>query len=161
MSEITLRPVQTGDPGWILERHGVAYAAAYGFNHEFEGLAAKLLGEYLLNRDPIRECGWVAVDDDGAQQGCIFCIKHDDTTARLRMFYLNPAYRGQGVGAKMMNHALDFARSQDFSMAILQTYDVHRAACALYMKTGFIKISAKPVHAYGQNIEEQFWKITL
>src|SRR4051794_36895091 len=102
-----LRPLESGDYGWVVQRHGVLYADELGWVHTFEGMVARLVADYIDNFDPKRENGWIA-EVDGERVGCVFCVTRGTSTAQLRMFLVEPSARGMGIGTKLVEECLRF-----------------------------------------------------
>lgn len=161
MSGIVLRDLEIGDAGWLIQRHGEAYAEAEGFDASFEPLVAEILVGFLRHRDPSCERGWIAVD--GRQRlGSIFCVKGATPgEAKLRLFFLEPAARGKGLGKQLLTTCLDYARASGYTRLQLWTHESHQAACALYARAGFEMTHSKPVHSFGVDLVEQVWAIDL
>ncbi|MCE8518293.1 GNAT family N-acetyltransferase [Ruegeria pomeroyi] len=160
MDTITLRPFRPEDAPWLVERHGTLYAQDEGFDDSFAPLVARILDDFIANHDPDREQGWIA-EADGRRLGSIFCVRLDETTAKLRLFLLVPEARGQGLGRRLIDTCMGFARSKGYVQMQLWTHESHRAACALYAATGWQLVDSKPVHSFGVDLVEQSWKITL
>ncbi|MCE8507876.1 GNAT family N-acetyltransferase [Ruegeria pomeroyi] len=160
MDTITLRPFRPEDAPWLVERHGTLYTQDEGFDDSFAPLVARILDDFIANHDPDREQGWVA-EADGRRLGSIFCVGLDDTTAKLRLFLLVPEARGRGLGRRLIDTCMGFARSKGYVQMQLWTHESHRAACALYAATGWQLVDSKPVHSFGVDLVEQSWKITL
>lgn len=159
--EIRLRGIQPGDAGWITYRHGLLYARDEGFDASFETLVARILADFLEQHQAPRERGWIAEDENGNRLGCIFCVRHDERTAQLRLFLVEPSARRQGLGRRLLNACLDHARDHGFDRMILWTHKSHKAACALYAASGFRMVGEKPTVNFGRNHVEQHWEITL
>lgn len=155
-----IRPFTATDAGWIVRRHGALYAEENGFDASFEATVRRIMEEFVDRHDPACERGWVA-ERDGLRLGCIFCVKTDASTAKLRLFLLEPAARGQGLGHRLLQTCLAFAREAGYARLRLATHESHRAACALYARAGFACISSKPVRNYGRDLVEQLWEIAL
>ena len=66
--EVVLRPLRSGDIGWILERHGVLFPREYGWGLGFERLVAGVLAEFAERRDEPGFGGWIA-EVGGAPRG--------------------------------------------------------------------------------------------
>src|SRR4029453_5753303 len=81
---VMLRPLRIGDLGWVVGRHGVVYAEAYGWDQSFEALVARIVADYGQHHDSQRENAWIA-EIDGEAVGCVFCVRKDDETAQLRI----------------------------------------------------------------------------
>ncbi|MCE8532149.1 GNAT family N-acetyltransferase [Ruegeria pomeroyi] len=160
MDTITLRPFRPEDAPWLVERHGTLYAQDEGFDDSFAPLVARIVDDFIANHDPDREQGWIA-EADGQRLGSIFCVRLDETTAKLRLFLLVPEARGQGLGRRLIDTCMGFARDKGYVQMQLWTHESHRAACALYAATGWQLVDSKPVHSFGVDLVEQSWKITL
>ena len=93
--------------------------------------------------------------------GSVFCVRLDAETAKLRLFLLTPQARGTGLGRRMLMHNMAFARDAGYTQMQLWTHESHRAAGALYAKTGWALIDSKSVHSFGKPNVEQTWCITL
>jgi GNAT superfamily N-acetyltransferase len=160
MTEIILRDIGIGDAGWLIQRHGELYARDDGFDWTFEVLVAEILTDFLRNRDAPIERAWIA-EKDGMRLGSVFCVRLNDTTAKVRLFLIEPEARGLGLGRTLLTACLAHARSHGFQRLTLWTHKSHEAACALYSKYGFEMIEEKPVHSFGQDLIEQTWSIDL
>lgn len=152
----TLRP---GDPGWIIGTHGALYARDEGYDQSFEALVARIMADYLDRADP-RECAWIA-ESGGQRLGTISCMAEDADTARLRLFILLPEARGMGLGQRLHDTCLNFARHAGYRRMVLWTHESHVAACALYARNGWRPVRSTPATAYGQDVVDQDWEITL
>lgn len=160
MPEITLRDLRIGDAGWIIARHGELYAAEEGFDASFEALVAEIMADFIRNHDPACERGWIA-EQDGVRLGCIFCVRQSDTTAKLRLFLIEPAARGQGLGHRLLETCMSYARQCGYRRMVLWTHESHRAACALYAAHGFELTRSEPVESFGVPLVTQTWEIDL
>ncbi len=157
---LTFTDLAPGDAGWIISRHGALYAQDEGYDQSFEGLVAGIVAEFIRTRDPARERAWIARAGD-ERIGCIFCVRESDDVARLRLFLLEPAARGRGVGRQMLDLCLSFARQAGYTRIVLWTHESHRAACALYAAAGFQMTSESPAVAFGQSVVDQTWERAL
>lgn len=157
---ITLRNLAIGDAGWIIARHAELYAADEGFDATFEALVAEVLAAYIRSHDPARERAFIAWQD-GRRLGSVFCVRQSDDVARLRLFLLEPAARGLGLGRALLRANMDFARSVGYRRMVLGTHESHRAACALYARAGFSLTHSHPVRSFGVDLVEQAWAIDL
>ncbi|RVT84070.1 GNAT family N-acetyltransferase [Rhodobacteraceae bacterium CCMM004] len=158
---VTLRPLASGDAGWLIERHAVLYSRDEGFDTSFEVLVARILADFLEDHDPACEAGWIA-DAGGRRMGSIFCVESGvPGTAKLRLFQLEPEARGLGLGRRMLTHCMGFARDAGYTRMTLWTHESHRAACALYAATGFALTDSRPVRSFGRDLVEQEWQIAL
>ena len=158
---VTLRDLAIGDSGWLIQRHGELYARDEGFDASFEALVADILATYLRTRDPEAERAWIA-EDDGTRLGSIFCVKSGETgVAKLRLFLLEPRARGLGLGQRLLNECVAFARDTGNHTLRLWTHESHRAACALYARNGFALIRSEPKTSFSVPVVEQEWELPL
>lgn len=154
-----IRPLLPGDPGWIIGTHGALYARDEGYDQSFEALVARIMADFLDRADP-RECAWIA-ESGGQRLGTISCMAEDADTARLRLFILLPQARGMGLGQRLHDTCLNFARQAGYRRMVLWTHESHAAACALYARNGWRLVRSIAATAYGQNVVDQDWEITL
>nr|WP_245924889.1 GNAT family N-acetyltransferase [Aliiruegeria haliotis] len=145
----------------MIQRHGEYYAEAEGFDSSFEALVARILSEFVASHDPAEERGWIAETPWGRRLGCIFCVRDDAETARLRLFFLEPDARGQKLGLRLLHACMEFARGVGYRRMVLWTHKSHEAACALYAANGFSCTRETPVHHFGHDLVEQNWEIEL
>jgi len=155
-----LRPLLPGDLGWVVHRHGVRYAEEYGWDETFEAMVARIAGEYGRGHDPKRENAWIA-EVEGEPVGSVFCVREDDDTARLRLLLVEPAARGMGIGGRLVDECLRFARRAGYREIVLWTYDVLADARRIYERAGFTVREQRPEHAYGRDLVGQTWARTL
>jgi GNAT superfamily N-acetyltransferase len=158
---VTLRDLEIGDAGWLIERHAVLYARDDGFDGTFEALVAEILAAYIRARDPASERAFIATAG-GRRIGSVFCVQSGEPdVAKLRLFLLEPEWRGRGLGRRLLEACLGFARDVGYRRLRLWTHESHRAACALYARRGFRLTDSRPVRSFGQDLVEQTWEIDL
>jgi GNAT superfamily N-acetyltransferase len=156
-SEVVLDGLRIGDAGWLIQRHGELYAQEAGFDASFEPLVARILADFLDAHDPKRERGWIARTGE-RRLGSIFCVQGPaPDAAKLRLFLLEPDVRGIGLGQRLLDTCMGFARGAGYARMTLWTHESHRAACALYARNGFACLASKPVRNFGQDLVEQEW----
>lgn len=160
MDDISLTDLRSGDPGWIIARHGEIYAAEEGYDMTFEALVAGIVAEFLRDRDPARDRAFVARQGD-RRLGCIFCVGVSDEVAKLRLFLVEPEARGTGLGRRLLEACMGFARNAGYRRMVLWTHESHRAACALYARAGWRMVSSAPGRDFGQDVIDQHWEIDL
>ena len=158
--EVVLREPRPGDLGWVVARHGELYADEYGWDAGFEALVAGIIADFTRAHDPARERAWLA-EVDGERVGCVFCVRDDESTARLRVLLVEPDARGLGVGGRLVAECVRFARSAGYRRMVLLTYDVLAAARRIYQRAGFTLVNAQPVHHFGHDLVEQEWALDL
>ena len=141
---VCLRPLKPGDVGWIIHRQAVLYHQEYGWDWTYEGLASRILGDFVAEFDPSREDGWVA-ERRGAIAGSIFLMKSDDpAVAKLRLLYVEPSARGLGIGRTLVGACIARAREFGYHELTLWTNDVLVSARRIYQAAGFRLVSEAP-----------------
>jgi GNAT superfamily N-acetyltransferase len=139
----------------------VLYSHDEGFDGSFEALVAEILAAFLRDHDPATERGWIA-ETEGRRLGSIFCVQSGEAgVAKLRLFLLLPEARGRGLGQRLLDECMGFARAAGYRRLKLWTHESHRAACALYAKNGFACTASFPVRSFGLDLVEQSWEIGL
>ncbi|MBG0829391.1 MarR family transcriptional regulator [Planomonospora sp. ID67723] len=147
-----IRPPRAGDLGWVVHRHGVLYNSEYGWGQDFEALVARIMADYVDHHDPRREAGWIA-EADGERAGCVFCVRKDDETAQLRLLLVEPSARGMGIGGRLVDECLRFAKDAGYRRIMLWTRDVLTTARRIYQAAGFELVEEEP----GEDFAEQIW----
>jgi DNA-binding MarR family transcriptional regulator/GNAT superfamily N-acetyltransferase len=155
-----LRPPRPGDIGWVVARHAALYAEEYAFDARFEALVAKVAGAFLEANDPACERCWIA-ERDGVNVGCIFLVRADAATAKLRLLLVEPTARGAGIGRRLIAECVDFARAAGYRRVVLWTNDILIAARQLYVQAGFRLIASKPHRDFGPAIMGEDWALEL
>jgi DNA-binding MarR family transcriptional regulator/GNAT superfamily N-acetyltransferase len=155
-----IRPLRPGDYGWIVSRHGALYAEEYGWDMTFEALVARILADFGEKHDAKRECGWIA-EVEGEPVGCVFCVKKDAKTAQLRILLVEPRARGLGIGGRLVDECLRFARQAGYKRIMLWTNSVLNAARRIYQRAGFQLDEEEKHHSFGVSLVSQIWSRDL
>jgi len=166
-SRIVLRRVgKPGDLGWIVQAHGEIYAAEYGWDSSFEALVARIVADFAADPDRPGQRGWIA-ELDGRRAGCVLCVPADDagdcdgTTAQLRILLVEPAARGHGIGARLVDECVSFARDAGYMRMKLWTNEPLVAARRIYLSRGFALIEAESHRSYGADLVGQIYELDL
>ncbi|MEV4477641.1 helix-turn-helix domain-containing GNAT family N-acetyltransferase [Nonomuraea sp. NPDC049504] len=151
-----IRPPRTGDLGWVAYRHGVLYSAEYGWGTAFEQLVAGIVAGF----DPARDAGWIA-EVNGERAGCVFCMRQDDETAKLRLLLVEPSARGLGIGRRLVEECVRHARDEGCRRVTLWTRDCLTSARRIYRAAGFELESAEKGSENGVELVEEMWTLDL
>jgi DNA-binding MarR family transcriptional regulator/GNAT superfamily N-acetyltransferase len=157
---LVLRPPAPGDLGWVVERHGARYAAEYDWDTTFETLVARIVADFADRRDTKREAAWIA-ELDGERVGAVFCTAADAETAQLRLLLVEPSARGSGVGTRLVDECLRFARRAGYKRITLWTNDILLAARRIYERAGFRCDRREPHHSFGHDLVGEYWSRDL
>ena len=163
-----LRPLQPGDLGWVVQRHGALYAQEHGWDMRFEAMVAGIGAAIVGHFDAAREACWIA-ERDGANVGCVFLVQaRDDATlepiagtAQLRLLLVEPAMRGTGIGKRLVAECERFARARGYRRIVLWTNSVLDAARGIYAATGYVLVRSEPHESFGQHLVGETWEKTL
>ena len=157
---VVLRPPGRGDYGWIVERHGALYGEEFGFNEDFEALVARIVADFAATHDPRREAAWIA-EIGGVRAGSILCVRSDDRTAKLRLLLVEPWTCGVGLGTRLVDECLRFARARGYEEVSLWTQDVLQAAHRIYERAGFELVDREAHQEFGPRIVGEHWSRSL
>ncbi len=155
-----LRAPRVGDLGWIVHRQAVLYAREYGWDAGFEALVAGIVSRFVEQFDAARERCWVA-ERDGEVVGSVFLVRKTDTMAQLRLLYVDAAARGLGIGARLVEECLCFAREAGYGRIMLWTNDVLTSARRIYQAAGFTLTAEERHHSFGHDLVGQNWERAL
>ncbi|GAC1514286.1 MAG: helix-turn-helix domain-containing GNAT family N-acetyltransferase [Gemmatimonadaceae bacterium] len=158
----TLRPPRAGDLGWVVHMHGVLYAKEFGWDESFEALVAQVVADFVRLRDRARDRCWI-VEKDGGPVGCVFVVKHPERegVAQLRLLLVDPAVRGLGIGRRLVDECIRFARHAGYRTLTLWTNNVLVAARTLYEDAGLRMVAEERHHSFGHDLVGQTWEMTL
>jgi DNA-binding MarR family transcriptional regulator/GNAT superfamily N-acetyltransferase len=159
-SGFALRPLRPGDIGWIIHRHGAIYAREYGYDERFEALVAEIAARFVQRFDPTREQCWIA-ERDGQILGSVFLVSKSRSVAQLRLLLVEPAARGLGVGTRLVDECLRFARQAGYRSVVLWTQSELDAARRIYERAGFRRVAQEPHQSFGRDLVAETWELAL
>jgi DNA-binding MarR family transcriptional regulator/GNAT superfamily N-acetyltransferase len=160
-AQCALRDLKIGDLGWVIHRQAVLYAEEYGWNLEYEGLVAGILGDFVKTFDSERDAAWIA-EAEGRILGSVFLVKDTDPRiGKLRLLYVEPDSRGMGIGKRLIDACIEGARSAGYERLVLWTNSVLTSARRLYERAGFKLEQEEKHHSFGKDLVGQYWSLEL
>lgn len=156
-----LRPHRPGDMGWVVSVHGALYAQEHGWDSSFEALVADIVAQFIRRFDAQREHCWIA-DMDGEPVGSAFLMKGDTAdVAKLRLLIVDPKARGLGLGRRLVDECIAFARAKNYRQITLWTQSILVSARRIYQATGFRLLESQPHTSWGASLVGETWRLDL
>jgi GNAT superfamily N-acetyltransferase len=146
--------------GWVTHRHGALYAQEYGWDEHFEALVAQIVADFINNYKPERERCWIA-EMDGEIIGSVFVVQSSETVAKLRLLLVEPTARGLGLGTRLVEECIRFARRRGYQKLMLWTNSILVEARHIYKKTGFKLVAEESHHSFGHDLIGETWELIL
>lgn len=155
---LRLRPHRPGDIGWVIQRHGELYGEEYGYDARFEALVAEIAARFVNRFDARRERCWIA-ERDGVRLGAVFLVRKSAATAQLRLLLVEPAARGIGLGKRLVDECVAFAREAGYRKLVLWTQSELAAARGIYQKAGFRLVGREKHRSFGKSLTGEYWEL--
>ena len=161
LNDVRIRTeLRSGDLGYVVYRHGELYSREHGFGLSFEMYVAEGVAEFYRNYDPELDRVWVCEHGD-RRVGFLLLMHRDEGVAQLRYFYLEPEYRGIGLGKRLMELYMDWMVSRKYRASYLLTTGELDAAASLYVRHGFRLTREKVSAAFGKMLREQRYDLEV
>jgi ribosomal protein S18 acetylase RimI-like enzyme len=161
LEDINIRTkLQPGDLGYIIHRHGKLYAKEYGYGIGFESYVAAGIHEFYQAYDPERDCVWICEHHENIV-GFLLLMHRSNSIAQLRFFYLEPSYRGIGLGKKLMTLYMEFLTQCGYTSSYLWTTHEQTRAASLYQHYGFKLMEEKNSNSFGKPLQEQRYELAV
>jgi DNA-binding MarR family transcriptional regulator/N-acetylglutamate synthase-like GNAT family acetyltransferase len=155
-----IRTHRTGDLSWIAYRHAVLYRQEYGWNEAFEALVLEITAHFLKHYDREAERCWVA-ERSGEIAGCVLLVKSSKQIAKLRLLLIEPSARGLGIGKRLVEECIRFARDTGYKKIVLWTHSNLSAARGIYQKAGFHLVASDSHEDFGPRLTAETWELRL
>jgi len=145
---------------WAVQVHSKVRLEEFGFNKEFEEMVEGVVADFVENFDPRREHCWIAeVEDEPV--GCVVLVERSDGFGQLRLLLVDGRTRALGIGGRLVEESVLFARKAGYRKITLGTNDIAMAARHLYEKAGFRIVESKQCHVFGHDMVDEIWELEL
>ena len=157
MARVAIRDAELGDHGWVLERHAHLYPPGSGWGRPFVALVAGVIAEFLENLDPERERAWIG-EVDGERAGAVYCTSESEEAARLRLLFVEDWARGNGLGRRLVDECVSFAKERDYRRMVLWTNSSLTSARRIYDALGFVQTKEEPNPVFPEGtVGQELW----
>ena len=150
--------LKPGDLGMVVHLHGLLYAREYGLDTTFEPYVA----------EPLAQCVragsgriWIAEDETGRMLGSIAMVDVGQHVGQLRWFLLVPEARGIGLGHRLLETALAYARDRGVLRIFLWSFAELGDARRLYERAGFRVSETRTGRVWGAERTELCMELSL
>jgi GNAT superfamily N-acetyltransferase len=157
---VRLRSPRPGDMGRVVQMHGELYAREFGYDTTFEALVAEIAAGFVRDFQPKFERCWIA-EMNGEVVGSVFVVKVSSKVSKLRLLIIDPKARGQGLGRRLTQTCIRFARATGYKKMVLWTQSHLAAARGIYQAEGFRLMKSEPHRSFGKRLVAEVWELKL
>ncbi|SLN36595.1 Acetyltransferase (GNAT) family protein [Roseovarius albus] len=157
---VTFRPYQRSDRPWVLKANSHFYQSFHNFDVIFTNAVDAAL-DVLEDKISNPESNYLITESTARPVGCIFFSSETATVGRIRLFFIEHAHRGQGIGSRMLRNVLANAGLNGIETVVVSTFDRHPEACRLYESFGFEVANRFWSTAFGQTMQQLDYQISL
>jgi putative acetyltransferase len=79
----------------------------------------------------------------GRRAGCVVSFRHDPRSVEVSRLWVRPEARGRGVGALLVQRALETAKAAGYERAVLRSHGKMTAAHDVYRSAGFRRMDGR------------------
>lgn len=156
-----LRQHQPGDLGWIVSRHGVLYSNECNYDERFEAMVAGIVADFIEHFDSKRDHCWIA-EKDGERIGSVILTHKSAKVAKLRVLIVEPSARGLGIGRRLVQECVRFARQAHYKKVELWTQRELQSARKIYEQEGFQLVKEQRHQNWGRDdLVAETWELNL
>lgn len=156
MSTDTIAEVRSGADLGRFKELLLEYAASLDLDLSFQGFAeevAALPGQYAPPSGTLL-LAWAAE----SPAGCVGVHRWSDGVCEMKRLYVRDAFRGRGLGGRLAEAAVEWARRAGYRRMVLDTLPSMRSAQELYHRLGFREI---PPYRFNPVPETRFMELVL
>jgi GNAT superfamily N-acetyltransferase len=146
--------------GWIVHRQAILYAANMGGTAPTRRWPPKSWRNSLRITVPSTNTPGVA-EKDGDRVGAVFVAKESDQIAKLRLLHVERQARGLGIGKRLVEECIRFARQAGYQKMTLWTQSILHAARHIYENAGFQVVHEEKHHSFGKDLTAETWELDL
>src|SRR6185503_6881087 len=121
---------------------------------------ARVVADFIDEFDPTHERCWIA-ERGGEIVGSVFVVKKSKTVAKLRLLYVEPSSRGLGIGGRLVDEVIAFAREVGYKRIMLWTQSNLTSARKIYKSRGFEMTGTEGHDLFSSPLTAETWEVSL